>query len=77
MSYWHYGDGGGWIGLVLVIVGLLVLFAVAAVVTALLIRRTPKAPSPEDSAVGILRERFARGEIDQDEYERRRAALGR
>ncbi|WP_018130223.1 SHOCT domain-containing protein [Effusibacillus pohliae] len=31
----------------------------------------------EDSALRILQERFARGEISEDEYERRRAVLRR
>lgn len=30
-----------------------------------------------DAAVEALRERFARGEIDEDEFERRRQALSR
>lgn len=30
----------------------------------------------EDSALAVLRERFARGEIDADEYEQRRRTLG-
>jgi putative membrane protein len=34
------------------------------------------APMPEDSALSLLRERFARGEIDADEYEQRRRTLG-
>jgi len=32
---------------------------------------------PPDSALGILNERFARGEIDQQEYEQRKTALQR
>ncbi|MEV4603394.1 SHOCT domain-containing protein [Amycolatopsis sp. NPDC049253] len=61
-------------------VAVLVLLAVltaAGVVTAVLLRRTPKPTSDSDRALGILRERFARGEIGQDEYERRRETLGR
>lgn len=30
----------------------------------------------EDRAIALLRERYARGEIDHGEYERRRLALG-
>jgi putative membrane protein len=39
---------------------------------------SPAAPSPtaEDAALAVLRERFARGEIDADEYEQRRRTLG-
>jgi putative membrane protein len=39
---------------------------------------SPAASSPraEDAALAVLRERFARGEIDADEYEQRRRTLG-
>ena len=39
---------------------------------------SPAAPSPsaDDSALAVLRERFARGEIDADEFEQRRRTLG-
>ncbi|MDA1096110.1 MAG: SHOCT domain-containing protein [Chloroflexi bacterium] len=33
--------------------------------------------SPHDSAAKILRERYARGDIDADEYERRSEVLRR
>jgi len=33
-------------------------------------------PAGEDAALALLRERFARGEIDTDEYEQRRRTLG-
>ena len=38
------------------------------------IRIAPQGIRP-DNALGILNERFARGEIDQQEYEARRATL--
>jgi len=42
--------------------------------------RTPpiggSAAPTEDGALAVLRERFARGEIDADEYEQRRRTLG-
>jgi putative membrane protein len=31
---------------------------------------------PEDNALAVLRERFARGEIDAEEFEQRRRTLG-
>jgi putative membrane protein len=77
---WHMMDGGGstfvWVVLVLVMLAL-----VAATVAILLALRQPTggsaAPSipPESSARRALDERFARGEIDEDEYRRRRSVL--
>ncbi|WP_206797032.1 SHOCT domain-containing protein [Amycolatopsis sp. MtRt-6] len=54
----------------------LVLAALVALVV-VLARRAPQPPTPGDTARRILDERFARGEIDQEEYERRRDALAR
>ena len=66
--------------LFLVNIGLLVA-VVAAVVVGIrwLIRNTnegQRSGPPDDAAMATLRERFARGEIDSDEFEQRRRALG-
>ena len=66
--------------LFLVNIGLLVA-VVAAVVVGVrwLIRNKSdgqRPGPPDDAAMATLRERFARGEIDSDEFEQRRRALG-
>ena len=83
---YYYGQhmmwGGGWYGMVLgPVFMILVLFAVIAGVA--LVGRWFGAPwygaHPPPSArapLDILKERFARGEIDKDEYEERRRVLG-
>ena len=40
-----------------------------------LIVRSPSESSPREDALAILRARFARGEIDQEEFERARTSL--
>jgi len=39
-------------------------------------RYQPGAPGGDDNALAVLRERYARGEIDAAEYEERRRILG-
>jgi putative membrane protein len=90
---WHWGDGAGWwlmgIGMVLWII----LLALAIGLVVWLLNRpgredprrdrsrdrswgSPSGPGAE-SAEEILRRRFAAGEIDADEYERRLSILRR
>jgi putative membrane protein len=56
----------------LVFYAVLIVLAVWLVLWA--IRIAPRRIRP-DNALGILKERFARGEIDQQEYEKRKTAL--
>ena len=80
LGYGHHAwDGGmhGWY-----MAPLFMLFLVALVVGAILVVRWAAAPghhSPKQgrSALDILDERFARGEIDKQEFEERRNGLER
>jgi putative membrane protein len=77
MMGWNW-DAGSWavmgLGmLVWLVVGVIVVWLVVRGLIALERPRTD-APRPSQSEE-ILRERFARGEIDSDEYERRLALL--
>lgn len=76
MMWWNDGMGwGGWIGMTLFMVAFwsLVVFGVMAI-----FRRDGDSQSRqprEDDPMQILNERFARGDIDVDEYHARRDAL--
>jgi len=66
---WHEGMmfGGGfmWIFWILLIV------AVVAVISVLLGRGRPEKRGSRPNPVDILKERYARGEIERDEYEQK------
>jgi putative membrane protein len=65
IGHWYVLFGLVFYAVVIVLAVWLVLWA---------IRVAPRRIRP-DNALGILNERFARGEIDQQEYEARKAAL--
>jgi putative membrane protein len=75
--------GWGWLGAVLVL--LVVAGLTAGLVHLLRALRRPHAggtdapdiPGRSQSALQILDERYARGEIDHDDFEQRRRVLGR
>lgn len=74
---YHHMMGGGWfMGPFMMMV--LIVFLVGAGIYALRhLSQTakPGAEGEHDSALTILRERFAKGEIDREEFEERRKAL--
>jgi putative membrane protein len=72
---WHWAAGGvGWWWL-LGPLTLVLLLAAFAVVVWLLVRTGGGGNSSVDRAQQILRERYAQGEIDADEYQQRKSQL--
>ncbi len=67
----HMGRGWWWV----MGVGWLIFLALVVVLGVLLVRYLTSGAGRGSSAEDVLAERFARGEIDEDEYRRRRAAL--
>lgn len=76
MHEWMWGGGGMWLGPIfwLVILGLAV-WLIASLTRGGGAERGPFVRPPPTSRQ-ILDERFARGEIDEQEYRRRRDVLG-
>jgi putative membrane protein len=75
-----YGSGMGWGGWIMMTLAMLsfwglVAFAVVAIARSLGRRDGPTEPPAGRDPLNILAERFARGEIDADEYEARAEAL--
>ncbi|MFH9858117.1 SHOCT domain-containing protein [Streptomyces sp. NPDC017202] len=79
MMFWYDHDVGGW-GWFAMSAGMILFWALVITVVVLCVRAldgprrhtpTPAPPTPD----GILRERLARGEIDEEEYRRRLSAL--
>ncbi len=76
MMWW----GGGWSGMILGPLFMILVLAVVIAIVVLLVRWAggqglAAAPSHR-TPLDILKERFARGEIDKDEFEERRRVLG-
>ncbi|MFB9907633.1 SHOCT domain-containing protein [Allokutzneria oryzae] len=75
MTPWYAVSGWNWTGLLFMIVMMLLFWGsvLAVILTAL---RHPRFVRPRQTeAERILAERLARGEIDQEEYQRRRSTL--
>lgn len=80
---WYDGDGWGWAAWVLMTVGMVAFWAVVITAVVLAVRylagprRTAATPSGhgQTRAEDVLAERYARGEIDEEEYRRRLALI--
>lgn len=77
-----YGGGWGWVGWIVTAVVLVLIFAALITAVVFAVRyfsgdghRGPGSPQQARSAEDVLAERFARGEIEEDEYRRRMTAL--
>lgn len=68
---------GGWIAMTLLMVTFwgLVIFAVVGIFRSTTKTTRPTAPAAHGDLINILDERFARGEIDAEEYHSRQAIL--
>jgi putative membrane protein len=80
MMYWYGSGMGGW-GYALMAVSMLLFWvlivgAVVALVRYLTAGRADRAtPTTQNAPEGILAERFARGEIDEEEYRHQMAVI--
>lgn len=73
---WHGGWGPGWgmFGLMHVLWWILIVAAIVVLIRGIAGRHAPRSPG-EDRALAILRERYARGEIDKTEFDNRKRDL--
>jgi putative membrane protein len=78
MMFWTDHDLTGW-GWVAMSVGMVVFWGLLITLTVVLVRGLNRpydqAGEPRPSPAQLLAERFARGEIDEEEYRRRLATL--
>ena len=70
---WPYMGAMGWWMLLWWIAGIVVLILLVRV----LVRTSPGSPPGDETPEQILKRRYARGEIDRDEYQRRLEDLRR
>lgn len=81
MHDWMWGQGPMAWGWFMMILAALFWLALLALIVLLIVRLWPGAGTfqssapREDEALSILRQRYARGEIDSEEFERRRRQL--
>ena len=76
MGWYHDGAGwGGWLVMTIAMIAFWAMVIVAVIVLFRGSRSGGEASSPRQDPIDILDQRFARGEIDEDEYHARSAVL--
>ncbi len=77
-------SGSGWFGMIFGLLFMILVFALVVALAVFLVRwlgdgpmrgSTGKGPTTESTALDILKQRYARGEIDKEEFEERRRIL--
>jgi len=78
MMWWDYGTSGPWYGMIFGPLMMIAFVVLTVVVVAWVLRASSlgRQPGPqEETALDILKGRFARGEINRAEYEERKQLL--
>jgi putative membrane protein len=81
MNFWHWGYRGamgwyGWIGpALMVLLWAAIIVGIVFFVRAMVRQGRGRQPNGEESALEILKKRYARGEIDKEEFEQKKKDL--
>ncbi len=72
---WGWGNGMGWGGWLAMSLMMVVFWGLIIALVVWAVRQFRPTPEHRSSALSVLEERFARGEIDREEFDQRRAVL--
>jgi putative membrane protein len=76
-NWYHEGTSGGWVGIGIMVIVMLLLVAALVAGAVVLLRQLTRPADSVAEALRILQTRFAHGEIDDEEYRRMRTRLVR